>query len=161
MENLNIREADARDLDLLQELYGQLDSYHAEILPENFQTFEGPRRPKEILKEKINNLDKVILIAFNENRAVGYADAQVCSNPPYPMFRKKSFVLVDNVFVIPSERRLGIGKKLFNAVEDWSMKKGHLLLRLKVYASNKVATAFYNSLGFYGFSQEFEKKIVC
>ncbi|TWX47191.1 GNAT family N-acetyltransferase [Colwellia hornerae] len=50
--------------------------------------------------------------------------------------------------VLPQSQGLGVGKNLIEFAEKWSKDLGCRLLHLEVFANNKKANGFYQTLGF-------------
>lgn len=59
-----------------------------------------------------------------------------------------SVVHLVSMWVAPTHRRLGVGKKLVQAVVDWSVKQGIKTVRLTVTNNNEGAIRFYERVGF-------------
>jgi ribosomal protein S18 acetylase RimI-like enzyme len=152
----SIRQATKEDLQALCELFGQLDTFHVELLPSNFRAFIGPARPVEILEEKISGSNKAVFVAVSGAKVVGFVDVQKASNPPFPMFKPKDFALIDNLFVSPDHRGSGIARMLFEEAKAWARKQGLSELQLKVYDENKDAVRFYERQGMRRLSATFE-----
>ncbi len=53
-----------------------------------------------------------------------------------------------SMWVVPTHRRLGIGRLLINAILDWARTKGIRTLYLMVTCNNDPAIRFYQRLGF-------------
>jgi len=151
-----IRKASTDDFEALCSLYRKLDQYHVEISPGNFKAFDEPVRPKELLLAKIYDADQVLFVAEHDTQLVGFSDAQLSSNPPYPMFKPRDFVLIDNIYVDPEMRGSGLATRLLAAVKERTRQKGLDAIQLKVYSGNLAATRFYEREGFARFSTTFE-----
>lgn len=68
-------------------------------------------------------------------------------------------VCLDNIYVLPEYRRRGIAAKLYNAVENWSRKRGAVRLELHTWEFNKSAVAMYTAMGMIPQRYVFEKKL--
>jgi GNAT superfamily N-acetyltransferase len=55
---------------------------------------------------------------------------------------------VDDVFVHPAYRNVGIGRALIASVEGWARRKGANGVSLQVAAANVRGRKFYEDLGF-------------
>jgi GNAT superfamily N-acetyltransferase len=55
---------------------------------------------------------------------------------------------VDDVFVEPDHRNLGMGHALLRSVEEWAKERGASGVSLQVAAANARARKFYEDLGF-------------
>ena len=56
--------------------------------------------------------------------------------------------MVFSMWVDPAVRRLGVGRRLIEAVETWAQAWGATQTVLWVFASNEPALRFYRRLGF-------------
>ena len=52
------------------------------------------------------------------------------------------------MWVAPEARRLGVGRQLMSAIEQWALSHGVKTLKLMVTSVNLSALDFYHSLGF-------------
>lgn len=65
-----------------------------------------------------------------------------------PTFRQRTWASVDDVFVEPDSRNLGIGRALLQSVEAWAKERGANGISLQVAAANRRGRKFYEELGF-------------
>lgn len=65
-----------------------------------------------------------------------------------PTFRQRTWASVDDVFVEPESRNLGIGRALLQSVEAWAKERGANGISLQVAAANRRGRKFYEELGF-------------
>jgi GNAT superfamily N-acetyltransferase len=56
--------------------------------------------------------------------------------------------VVHRLMVDPSMRRIGLGKKLMGAVEEWARRRGFNALRLDAFSGNPGALQLYRSMGY-------------
>ncbi|MEY2669237.1 MAG: hypothetical protein RJA59_1875, partial [Pseudomonadota bacterium] len=59
-------------------------------------------------------------------------------------------VWVEDMVVAAASRRLGVGRRLLRAVEEWGATRGATRLQLLADRENRSALAFYASLGWTG-----------
>jgi GNAT superfamily N-acetyltransferase len=59
-------------------------------------------------------------------------------------------VWVEDMVVAAPSRRLGVGRQLLRAVEEWGAGRGATRLQLLADRENRSALAFYGSLGWTG-----------
>lgn len=100
--------------------------------------------PKERFQRVISSPDFVLVVAVLEYSIVGYALAQ--GYGPRLRFGEETVRLHD-LMVAPEHRRRGVGRALFEAVEDWVQSRG---LRYLEWQSSKSGIGFYESLGLKG-----------
>lgn len=65
-----------------------------------------------------------------------------------PAFSPRTWTAVEDVYVVPDLRGLGIGRALFEACHEWARQKGADGLSLQVAVDNNRARKFYEALGF-------------
>ena len=107
-------------------------------------------------------LDKDILNIYAmkiENKFVGYISAVYIPKIGIP--GNNGFCFVDDLWVNPDYRRMGIAEKLMQKVEDIAKEKGHYGLRLYVSTANDAGIALYEKCGYsnnmYGTSMFMQK----
>jgi GNAT superfamily N-acetyltransferase len=87
-----------------------------------------------------------LFIAETGDRTVGFISGELREGSP--AFRQKTWASVDDVFVEPDYRNLGVGRSLLQSVEAWAKEKGANGISLQVAAANKRGRKFYEELGF-------------
>ena len=65
-----------------------------------------------------------------------------------PTFRARTWASVDDVFVEPDYRNLGVGRALLESVKAWAKERGADGVSLQVAAANERGRRFYEGLGF-------------
>jgi len=84
-----------------------------------------------------------VLIAEKENKAVGLAIFFLI----FSTWRGTQSVYVQDIYVDPDARELGLGTRLLGGVAKWSAERGAKQMRLSVDKHNVSAQAFYERLG--------------
>jgi len=156
MGEIEIRIATMDDYSEICRLYRQLDEHHADILPDVFQRFPDPPRPREVVARFIErgNADYILTIA--DGRVVGFLNLSLSSHPPYPMFRGHEFAAVENVVVDTEYRGKGIGTSLIKAAKAWAKEHGLRFMQTTVWSANKGARALYVNQGFEPLTERLE-----
>jgi len=121
MQN-NVRRAGAEDIAFLAELEKAIFS-----LPQSAKDFET----------MLDAPDKVLLVAEQDGRAVGYIGA-------YTVCRETDIL---TIAVDPAARRCGVGKCLLAALID-TLREDSDVIFLEVRESNAAARSLYASFGF-------------
>lgn len=60
----------------------------------------------------------------------------------------RPFVVLENLIVSPIYRKMGLGKKLINFIEDWARENNSYFVMFMSLAKRTEAHAFYESLGY-------------
>jgi ribosomal protein S18 acetylase RimI-like enzyme len=99
------------------------------------------RRWQAMAAESARGEDMCLLLAFRGPEAAGMVRA--VRDPGRP-----EVFGVYSVWVAPAARRLGVGRALLDAVEEWVRGAGGLLLELTVMEDGEDAQAFYAAQGY-------------
>jgi len=86
-------------------------------------------------------------VAENESAMVGFVSGSIERNQPDRL--PEQHVTVGYLYVEPAYRRLGIGRKLFDAISGWAAHTdGVSHFEMTVLAGDRQAAAFWRALGF-------------
>jgi GNAT superfamily N-acetyltransferase len=102
------------------------------------------RRGLALLLE--DRLRRVALVAERDGAVVGMVTGQLVVSTS----EGGGSVLVEDMVVIGSARRQGIGRLLLRAVETWGRGRGATRLQLLADRENEAALRFYERLGWSG-----------
>jgi len=142
-----IREANVVDIPAIQNLYCQGDTYHAELLPDIFEsTDEG--RDEDFIRSWIQNENCEMIVAEVGGRIRGFLNIKITSSPDLPIFKKKDYAQIEDCVVDKDYRNLGIGTELFIKAKQWAQKRGLINIQLIVWTKNEKARDFYLKRGF-------------
>jgi len=101
---------------------------------------EGARR---FLTERLGRDESVVFGVIENGRAIGFAQL-------YPSFSSVSMTFVwilNDLFVVPEARRLGVATALLRAVREFAKTRGAGRLVLSTAVDNKSAQALYEREG--------------
>jgi len=158
MNEIVIRQATIKDLN--------------EILRFNLELFKKERREydklldvswtygvegKKYFRGRIKKKDGFVVVAESGGRVIGYLCGGLNKMESYRI--QKKHAELENMFVEKKFRGKGIGGKLTESFFTWC--KENKVERVSVSASfdNKEAVAFYERMGFKGYSIMLEKKL--
>jgi ribosomal protein S18 acetylase RimI-like enzyme len=112
-----------------------------------YATAPGAERVmRRFLADLAGSSHSFLFIAESGDRTVGFISGELREGSP--AFRQKTWASVDDVFVEPDYRNLGVGRSLLQSVEAWAKEKGAHGISLQVAAANKRGRKFYEALGF-------------
>jgi GNAT superfamily N-acetyltransferase len=135
MTSITIRQAVLADLDVVVTLFDGYRQFYG-------QASDGVAA-RTFLRARFEHGQSVILLAESQGQAVGFTQL-------YPSFSSVSmarvFVLND-LFVAPTARRLGVGEALLTAAADHARQLGAVRLSLNTDVQNLPAQALYESMG--------------
>jgi ribosomal protein S18 acetylase RimI-like enzyme len=94
---------------------------------------------RQMARASANGPGRSWILAFKEAQPVGLVQGR--RRPP-------STLLLFSLWVDPEARRGSVGRRLIEALEDWSAGWGATETDLWVHAGNTPALAFYRELGF-------------
>ncbi len=130
-----VRRADANDLDALAALF---DAYR--------QFYKQPGDvsvARAFLAERVARNESVALIAGHDGAAIGFVQL-------YPLFssvRLGRTWLLNDLYVAPQARRLGVARALLDAACAFAREHGALGLELETGSDNYNAQALYRNSG--------------
>jgi len=132
---ITVRKATLQDLEELSILF---DAYR--IFYKQQGDIEAAR---EFLKERLLHNESVIYVAFNEEIAVGFTQL-------YPIFSSvslKNAWLLNDLYVLPAARRLGVAEALLNVAREHGIHTGAKWLLLETARDNFPAQSLYEKNG--------------
>ena len=140
MEGLSLRPARPSDLDALVRLLAELFSLEADFRPDEARQ----RRGLTLLLE--DRLRRTVIVAEAGGAVIGMVTGQLVVSTA----EGAASVWVEDLVVAAPSRRLGVGRQLLRAVEEWGAARGATRLQLLADRENRSALAFYASLGWSG-----------
>ena len=104
------------------------------------------------LRELLARPTAAVFVAERENELVGFIRAGIEHNQPDRL--PEQYVSVGYLFVDPSCRREGIGRRLFESVREWAMRQeGVAHFEMTVLSRDGSAEGFWRRQGFAPFIQ--------
>jgi GNAT superfamily N-acetyltransferase len=137
--SIQVREAESDDLSVLHEL---LKAMH-DTSP--WDQTKDDHSAQEILESIIAQDSRKLLIAHVNSVPAGTIDVMVIPNLTRDL---APWAMVENVSVLPSFRRMGVGKELIHAAVNFASAAGCYKVQLVSAAKRVAAPALYKSTGF-------------
>jgi GNAT superfamily N-acetyltransferase len=135
MNSITIRQAVLADLDVVAGLFDGYRQFYDQV--------SDLVAARNFLQARFEHGQSVILLAESQGQAVGFTQL-------YPSFSSVSmarvFVLND-LFVAPIARRLGVGEALLTAASEHARQLGAVRLSLTTNVQNLPAQSLYASMG--------------
>ena len=151
-----IRNLVAEDYPAFRDLYTELDEYHVEMRPEDH--IHRGAYPEDDFLHNLEYPDGMQMGAFDDDgKMLGFVEATLWNK--CGMREDVKSVCLDNIYVLPEYRRMGIAAKLFDEVEAWSRERGAVRLELHTWDFNKGAIAMYTAMGMTPQRYVFEKML--
>ena len=112
-----------------------------------YATAPGAERVmRRFLADLTSSGHSFLFVAESGGRTVGFISGELREGSP--TFRQKAWASVDDVFVEPDYRNLGVGRALLESVEVWAKERRADGISLQVAAANQRGRKFYEGLGF-------------
>jgi GNAT superfamily N-acetyltransferase len=147
-EPIRIRQATMGDYDTLVALFDELDEFHRLARPDVFQRFDGPARPRGQIEQWLTGPGSTLLVAEIDREVVGLAVLLTRPPPAFAGAVPLKVIELDNLVVHSGLRSQGVGRRLIEAIVDWSRGQGASHVGVAVHAFNRDARRFYERAGF-------------
>lgn len=143
-QDTKIRAADAKDLDRVRPLWELLYQHQREHgLVANLAT-DGFERWSRAIVPLMGRFG-CLFVAEHGAEMIGFLAGRIKS--PTPPFDPAPVGHVSDVFVAPSQRRGGVGRRLLQAAGDWFAQQGIVRMELQVLSDNHIAREMYRRVG--------------
>ena len=132
---LNIRKATIDDIEAIAKMF---DAYR--MFYQRPSDMEGATN---FISERLLKNESVILIAFLENKAIGFAQL-------YPIFTSIGMQrtwLLNDLYIESSARGKGVASAMLNAAKDFGRSTNSKWLMLQTSTTNAAAQALYEKNG--------------
>jgi diamine N-acetyltransferase len=147
MKTPRIREAIIDDFEYLNELYAHVDQAHHDAHPEQFKQSSDIKRPYSYFEDLLNDKNIKIFVACIEDEIIGFIHAEV-KKYNHPVLYSYQYGHITDIAVNKKHKRMGIGKILFQTVEQWFKEMSVKEITLSVFSFNTEAISFYQHNGF-------------
>ena len=122
---------------------------------------ENIRRMLEFVNKLVAEDPRQVLVAQEEENLIGYLMFQRQSKTT-PLQTSRSWAYISDLYVVPNQRRRGVGRSLLKACLDDLRSSGVSHVRLSVWLENHNAMRLYEQVGFKDYMHimeaELEKK---
>jgi GNAT superfamily N-acetyltransferase len=132
---MEILRAQIKDADLIAPLF---DAYR-----QFYKASSDIEASRQFIFDRLTNDESVIFLAMEGERALGFVQL-------YPLFASvalQSLWLLNDLFVVESVRKEGVGKKLMKHAEQFAQETGSRGLFLRTAADNYPAQKLYEKCG--------------
>ena len=156
-EAFSVRTATLGDYDGVCAVLRAVDELHRLNVPWMFRKPTTEPRSKESFEQLLSSDDSTVLVAEAGDVLVGTATALMRDAPNLAIFVSQRWGVLDNIAVLETWRRQGVGRLLTCEAERWVHGRGAKWLELGVYEFNADARAFYQALGYLPVSTKLRK----
>lgn len=159
MMEMQIRRADIKDADKINELLFQVAKIHANGRPDIFKTATKKYSDQELI-EIINNDDSPIFVATDEKDfCLGYAFCVFQKTKDSILLQDRKTLYIDDICVDENSRGKHIGKSLYDFIENFAKENGFDNITLNVWSFNESAYKFYEKCGMTPLKTTMEKRL--
>lgn len=130
-----VRQATIEDLDALVPLFDGYRQFYGQ--PGDLDL------ARRFLHDRFAALQSTVFIAEAGGKAVGFTQLY----PSFSSTRAQRIYVLNDLYVVPEARRLGVARKLLLASADYGRKAGAARLALSTARTNASAQALYQSCG--------------
>lgn len=141
-----IRRAKEEDLPYLNKLLYQVHKVHHDVRPDLFKDGTKKYTDSELIALIHDDLKPIFVFETN-NEILGYAFCVHIEHINDNNLTDIKTLYIDDLCVDENARGQHIGTKLYEYVLDYARKQGYYEVTLNVWADNKKALKFYESIG--------------
>jgi len=140
-----IRTLELKDYESAKKLVYQVHQLHLNNRPDIY--IDGNPLPIEYFEKIINDKDSFNYVYEDNGEVVGIIIASKQTSRPLQIAKTRTVYFIDDIVVDKSQRKKGIGRKLFNHLLNQAKHDNVDAIELNVWSFNENAIKFYESLG--------------
>ena len=140
-----IRRAGIDDVEQLRLLYQELEEDGVRYQPEHFVVGE---RSNEFFQSVFESADQDILVAEEDGKILGFSHVMILEQKKVACLKPETLVYIQDLDVLESRRRQGIGTLLMEASKRYGKEHGVDFIRTQVFPQNIDGMRFYEKNGF-------------
>ena len=144
-DNLVIRQATRKDLEVIGDLWVELMSFHANLDPRFAIPAHGRNSYIRHIYAVLRDDNYRVYVAEADGQIIGYILGYIAQNPP--IFPHPQYGFIADISISPSSRRQGAGTQLVATLRSWFRSRGLTNIQLNVAANNPVSQAFWRKMG--------------
>ena len=133
--NPKIIRASEEQIDLLIPLFDGYRQFYAQD--------SDPEGARAFLTERLGKSESVILLALNEGQGCGFTQLY----PAFSSVAMRPIWILNDLFVAPDSRRLGVGRCLIRRAIDFATEQRAKRLVLCTAVDNRTAQLLYEDMG--------------
>jgi ribosomal protein S18 acetylase RimI-like enzyme len=143
---MQVRKARLADIEQVTDLSLTMQKYHVTFDRVFALTKNARKGLAGFLERCVRSRNKLLIVAEEDKEIVGYALATLSSRPP--IFLRKEFGFIEDVFVSEEYRNRGIATRMLEATYSWFRQHGVREVILTVHAKNKLGIKVWEKEGF-------------
>lgn len=146
--NIFIRKAIKNDVPYIIKLLKNIANLHNNGRPDIFKRDCNKYNKREIMKLIRSNRYEIFVATNEADIVIGYCICEIIVYRNEAVLKDSIILFVDDFCVDENIRGVGVGKLLFNEVENYAKKIGATSIDLNVWQFNEAAYSFYEKYGF-------------
>ena len=158
MATVAVRAGSTSDLAALVAMNVEIQALHFANRPDQFKPVDAGALERWFV-ELFQNPDANVWVAQRDERVVGYAVVTRRSRPDGPFFPARAWWDLDQVGVLPEQRRSGVCRALVERVLQAASAENVTALELSSWSFNEAARDAFRKLGFVPKVTRFELRV--
>jgi ribosomal protein S18 acetylase RimI-like enzyme len=143
---MEIRRAEIKDLNYINDLLKQVLNIHHEGRPDIFKANAKKYQDSELL-EIIKDGDRPIFVAVEDEKVLGYVFCIFQKIENSNILTPIKTLYIDDLCIDENARGKGVGKALYNFAVQFAKKQNCYNLTLNVWSCNQNVLEFYKKMG--------------
>ena len=143
-----IRRASAADIPAIIALNREVQALHAALDPKSFKEEASEKEVAEYFAGHLAREENEFAIHESDGQALGYIWVALQHRAETPFTHARQRLIVHQIVVTQTARGSGVGRALMNWAEERAMALAADEVLLDHLATNTLAAAFYDALGF-------------
>ena len=144
-----LRRAEARDLDAIAKLLGEVFAHHAAIEPAFAVRPEARSKLPGLLARRLRDPESAVFVFEAAGELAGFCAVRVERAPG--VLVEAARAEISELGVAPGRRRQGVGRALAEAARGWAESRAAARVEVRVAARNSEGQAFWRALGYQPF----------
>jgi ribosomal protein S18 acetylase RimI-like enzyme len=159
MADLTVRAAAPDDYERLLVVFDEAEQFHREALPHVFRAPPDHFPDRALFESWVADVDADVIVADLSGELCGFVVVERMTSPETPIQGHRARAGVPLLAVRSDARRMGVGRRLMEAVSRWAQERDLSVVALTVWEFNQPALEFYESLGFRAVSRVMERDL--
>ncbi|MBN2076323.1 MAG: GNAT family N-acetyltransferase [Dehalococcoidales bacterium] len=148
---MEIIEASEKHIPEITKLWMEFMYFNTDIEPFDTSGDNVLTQVETHLRKKIASDDSLVLVAMDDQKAVGYSISKITRMPPFS--RGKTIGIIYDMAITASHRRKGIGKEMLESIKAWFKERNVKRIELSVVTKNTIGNSFWKEQGFQDYEQ--------
>lgn len=143
---MKIRKANLNDIEQVTKYGIALLEQHSHFDPYFTPTKTADKVYRNFLEKSLSADDRFLLVAEKNGKLIGYTAAEIQARSPIFQITKNGYI--NDVFVEPEYRKLGIARKFLTELKGWFQSKDIDYVELSVLTKNEIGKKAWAKFGF-------------